>query len=92
MRIETIEAEITDMILEINRRFGFNDEITANTCPRDVGISSQILVSVISRLEDKLKIAIPSDNYIFYDKKSKSHLSIKSAAIELAKIKGHGRE
>jgi hypothetical protein len=44
-----IEAEITKIVEEINAMLGLKAVITVNTCPDDIGISSQILISVMSR-------------------------------------------
>ena len=84
--LENIENQIKAVIEEINEETELNSSITVNTCPYDVGISSQILVSVMGLLENKLEIEIPASCYIFHDKTSNRQLSIKESALKLYRI------
>jgi acyl carrier protein len=86
LKLEIVENQVKKIIDEINKQLGLNANITINTCPYDVGISSQILISVMAKLEDILKISIPDNCYIFYEKASNKQLSIKEASIKLIKI------
>ena len=86
LAIAQVENEIKLIIDEINSNLGLKAEINNSTCPHDVGITSQVLVSVMGILENKLDVTIPHNKYIFHDKKTNKHLSIKEASIKLMKI------
>ncbi|WP_293295213.1 hypothetical protein [Allomuricauda sp.] len=85
LQIENIESQIRDVIEEINVEQELNAKVTVNTCPYEIGISSQVLVSVMGLLEAKLEVEIPANCYIFYDKTKNKQLSIKEAALKLLK-------
>lgn len=84
--LKDIESQIKEIIEEINAETELNASITVNSCPYNIGISSQILVSVMGLLENKLEIEIPANCYIFYDKTSNRQLSIKESALKLFTI------
>jgi hypothetical protein len=54
-------------------------------------IKSQVLVTIIGRLEDLLQVKIPINCYPFFDKDLNKQLSIKEAAQILLKKIEHGR-
>lgn len=83
---DRVQKEITNIIDSINTNFGLGAKITATTCPNDIGISSHIIISVMGNLEAILNISIPNSCYIFHDKKSNTHLSIKEASLKLIKM------
>lgn len=84
--INLVQNEITNLINDINTNFCLNAKITATTCPNDIGISSHIIISIMGNLEAILNISIPNNCYIFHDKKSNSHLSIREASLKLIKM------
>nr|WP_299213867.1 hypothetical protein [uncultured Allomuricauda sp.] len=86
LQLENIENQIKEIIEEINAETESSANITANTCPYDIGITSQVLVSVMGTLESILEVEIPANCYIFHDKKSNKQLSIKEAALKLFTI------
>ena len=55
------------------------------------GITSQVLVTVMGRLEKKLDVIIPDECYVFYDKKEKKQLNIKKSAEKLIKNAHYGK-
>ncbi|WP_298508131.1 hypothetical protein [uncultured Kordia sp.] len=86
LKLENVENQIKSIIEEINGQLGLNASIKMNTCPYEIGITSQILVSVMGLLENKLDVKIPNSCYIFYDKQKNKQLSIKEASMKLIKI------
>lgn len=86
LKLDIVEMEITKIVEDVKSRMGIDAIITVNTCLNNIGITSQIQVSIMSRLEDILKVEIPNNCYIFYDKKEKKQLSIKEAAQKLIKL------
>ncbi|WP_396157733.1 hypothetical protein [Flavobacterium sp.] len=81
-----VEEEILKVINDTKKLLKIDGEIDGNSCPGNIsGISSLILVDVISELSSKLKVEIPYDCYIFHDKKTKKQLSIIDAAKKLIK-------
>lgn len=84
---ETVEQEIIKAVEELNSNMKLGANIDSACCPGEIkGISSQILVTIMSRLEDSLGVQIPSNVYIFHDKDTHSQLSIEAAAKKLIKL------
>jgi acyl carrier protein len=90
--LKTVEFEMTKIVQEITSVLQLETDINSDTCPNKVGISSQILVSATTRLEEALKVSIPAECYIFHDKKSKKHLTIREASQKLIKIVNNGKK
>ncbi|TMU54814.1 hypothetical protein [Flagellimonas algicola] len=86
LQLEYVENQIKKIVEEINSNLELNANVTVNTCPYDIGISSQILISVMAELEDVLEVAIPENCYIFHDKADNRQLSIREASLKLIKI------
>jgi len=83
---QIVVDEILKVINDTKKLLKIEGEIDASCCPGNIsGISSLILVDVISELSSKLKVDIPYDCYIFHDKKTKKQLSIIEAAKKLLK-------
>lgn len=82
---EIVEQEITSVISEISNKLKIEVTIGIDSCPGSIGIKSQILITIMGRLENTLGISIPHNCYIFHDKKTKRQLSIKEAAQKLIK-------
>ena len=84
-----VEAELVKIIDEVNKSISTDEvDVDTNCIPGNIGISSQILITIMGRVGNALGITIPDDCYIFYDKKNNRQLSIKEAAqkiIEKAK-------
>lgn len=89
---ELVEEKLIEEIKEISSVLEIDISINTNVCPGVVpGITSQVLVSVMGRLEKKLDIIIPDDHYIFFDHKTKKQLDIKQSAEKLIKIAKHAK-
>ena len=86
LELKNVENEIKKIVDELNDKLGLNANVTVNTCPYDIGISSQVLISVMTKLEDVLKVAIPENCYIFHDKTNNKQLSIRDASLKLIEI------
>lgn len=86
LKLELIESQIKLLVEEFNSALGLNANITIDTCPYEIGISSVNLVCIMAKLEDTLKITIPDNSYIFYEKTNYKQLSIKEASLKLLKI------
>lgn len=83
---QIVENEILKVINDTKKLLKIDGDINGNSCPGNIsGISSIILIDVISELSIKLKVEIPYDCYLFHDKKSKKQLSIIEAAKKLIK-------
>ena len=80
-----VEAEIKSAVEEINNNLKIGAKIDSECRPGEIGISSQILLTIMSRLEDSLGVIIPSNVYLFHDKE-KQQLSIQDAAKKLIKF------
>ncbi len=79
-----VEAEIISAVEEINEHLKIGAKIDSGSCPGNIGgMSSQILLTIMSRLEDTLGIEIPPNIYIFHHKDEQ--LSIQQAAEKLIK-------
>jgi len=83
---ETVEQEIIKAVEEINTNLKIGANINGECCPGNIGISSQILITIMSRLEDSLGIQIPTNVYIFHNKDTQDQLSIQDAAKKLIKL------
>lgn len=82
---ETVENEIISTVKEICSTLKIVAEVDNNCIPAFIGFSSQALITVMGRLEQKLNIIIPNNCYIFIDKDN-NKLSIEGAAKKLIKI------
>ncbi|RCR67524.1 hypothetical protein [Larkinella punicea] len=79
-----VELELVKIVDEVNKNISRLDiDIDTSCCPGDIGISSQILITIMGRVSNNLGITIPDDCYIFHDKDSHKQLSIKEAAQKL---------
>lgn len=85
LKVDLVENEITKAIEEINSILKIDANINISCCPGNIGISSQILVTLMGRLEGILNVKIPDNCYIFHDRKSQKQLTIKEAAQKLIK-------
>lgn len=86
LSINTVEEEILKVIKDTSKLLRLEGEIDENSCPGNIkGLSSIILVTIISQLSSTLNVEIPADCYLFHDKKTKKQLSIVEAAKKLIK-------
>lgn len=86
------EEKIIEVIKEIVETLEIDVSLNTNSCPGLLpGITSQVLVTAMGRLERKLEIIIPDDCYIFYDKKESKQLDIKMSAEKLIKTANYGK-
>jgi acyl carrier protein len=89
---ELVEEKIAEVIKEIADTLEIEVSIDSASCPGLLpGITSQVLVTVMGRLEKKLDVLIPDDCYIFYDKKEQKQLDIKMSAEKLIKHAKYGK-
>tara|TARA_B100002049_G_scaffold110078_1_gene81225 strand:- start:6476 stop:6763 length:288 start_codon:yes stop_codon:yes gene_type:complete len=89
---ELVEEKITEVIKEIADTLEIEIAINTKSCPGLLpGITSQVLVTVMGRLEKKLDVIIPDECYIFYDSKEKKQLDIKESAEKLIKNAHYGK-
>ena len=87
-----VEDELIKLIDEINKNIlGIEIDIDKKCCPAEIGISSQILITIMSRVGNTLDVKIPNDCYIFHDKKSGKQLSIEEAAQKLIEKVQNGK-
>lgn len=88
---EVVEEKIIEIISEIANTLEMDISIDSNSCPGLMpGITSQVLVTVMGRLEKKLDVIIPNDCFVFYDKKEKKQLDINKSAEKLIKNAHYG--
>lgn len=88
---ELVEEKIIEIVCEIAKTLEMEVNIDSDSCPGLLpGITSQVQVTIMGRLERKLNIVIPDDCYIFYDKKEKKQLDVKSSAEKLIKNANYG--
>ncbi len=86
-----IENEIIKQVEDIKNNFNIQTDVDIDSCPGLIaGITSQILVTVISRLQPALGIIIPNNTYIFHNKEKNKQLTIKEAAQKLIKVAKNG--
>lgn len=86
-----VENEIVKVVSSICKTLMIEMPIDINTCPGNIpGITSQILVTVMGKLQTFLCVTIPDNVYIFHDKKNNKQLSVKEAANKLIKTAKHG--
>lgn len=81
-KLNEIERTIKDLVIEIKNTLNLKEKIDSDVCPGDF-IKSDALMTVTSRLNNKLGISIPLNCYPFRDKKSHKELSIKEAAEKI---------
>ena len=89
---ELVEKKIIEVIKEIADTLEIEVLLDVTICPGLLpGITSQVLVTEMSRLERKLDVIIPDECYVFYDKKEKKQLDIKKSAEKLIKNAHYGK-
>lgn len=87
-----IEAELVKLVDEVNKRISkIEIDVDASCCPGSIGISSQILITIMGRVGHVLEIDIPDNCYIFHDKKTNKQLNIKEATQKLIEKVQHGK-
>lgn len=89
--LASVEAEIIKAVEDLNSNLKIGATVNAACCPGNVGFASQVLLTIMSRLEDSLGIIIPHNVYIFHDKDTHQQLSIKEAANKLIKVAKDGK-
>ncbi|MCY4561848.1 MAG: hypothetical protein OXC03_06025 [Flavobacteriaceae bacterium] len=83
---EQVEEKIIEVLNDITDTLEIKVSLDTRSCPGLIpGITSQVLVTVMGRLEKKLDVIIPNNCYIFYDKKEKKQLNIKESTEKLVK-------
>lgn len=89
---ELAEEKIIEVINEIAKTLEVEISLDSNSCPGLLpGMTSQVLVTVMGRLEKKLDIVIPDDCYIFFNKKDMKQMNIKNSAEKLIKTAHYGK-
>ncbi|GAA3984740.1 hypothetical protein GCM10022246_40560 [Pedobacter ginsengiterrae] len=89
--INLVEKEIVKVVQEAADLMGVAVKVDAGCAPGSSGISSQVLVTVMCRLEGILDIAIPDNCYIFHDRMSLRQLSIREASEKLWNVIKNGK-
>lgn len=84
--IKVVEKEIVKVVQEAADHMGVALKVDENCTPGAAGISSQVLVVVMCRLEGILNVSIPDSCYIFYERTSLQQLSIREASEKLLKV------
>lgn len=89
-----VETEIIKIIDEVNCNIlNVDHTVDCHYAPGDMGISSQVLITIMGRVGSILNVSIPEDCYIFFDKKLQRQLTIKEAAQKLInEAKTNGNE
>ena len=83
---EQVEEKIIEVLKDITDTLEIKVSLDTRSCPGLIpGITSQVLVTVMGRLEKKLDVIIPNNCHIFYDKKEKKQLNIKESTEKLVK-------
>jgi hypothetical protein len=86
LTIASVEKEIVKVVQEAATHMGVAVNIDAACAPGSSGLSSQVLVTVMCRLEGILDITIPDDCYIFHDRTSMRQLTIREASEKLYNV------
>lgn len=81
-----VENEIIKTVKGLSSLLMIDENIDADSCPGSIGFSSQVLITIMGRLEDTLNVFIPDNIYIFHDKVTHKQLTIKEAADKLIKL------
>jgi hypothetical protein len=89
--IEVVEKEIVKVVQEAADLMGVPVKVDAGCAPGGAGISSQVLVTVMCRLEGILNVIIPDNCYIFHDRTSLRQLTIREASEKLLKVLKNGK-
>ena len=89
-----VEDVIIQEIEKLKGLFGVNPgaEVNRECKPGAIGVRSQILVDVMGKLEELLKIVIPNNCYIFRDSDGITELTIWEAAEKLIKKSKHAKQ
>ena len=77
--------------LKVLPSISIEEEIDKESKPGAIGIRSQVLVTVMGKLEELLEIEIPNNCYIFRDSDGIRELTIREAAEKLLKIAKHAK-
>ena len=85
-----VEKVIVDAIKEVKDMLKLDVSIDGDVCPGDIGISSQVLITVMGRVSNILGVSIPDNCYIFHDNETQQ-LSIKEAAQKLINVAKDGK-
>ena len=91
LNINLLEREIVKVVQEAADLMGVAVKVDAGCAPGNSGISSQVLVTVMCRLEGILNVEIPDNCYIFHDKMSLRQLSIREASEKLWNVIKNGK-
>ena len=88
IELHIIEDAILQEIEQLKGMSGVDTETEINKeCkPGQIGIRSQILVTIMGQLEDVLGVEIPANCYIFRDSDGIRELNVREAAEKLQKI------
>mgnify|MGYP000079457201 CR=1 FL=1 len=81
-----VEKEIIKAVEDLNANMKIGAIVDSSCRPGNVGFASQVLLTIMSRLEETLNIIIPDNVYIFHDKASHQQLSINEATKKLIKL------
>ncbi|MDP9082051.1 MAG: hypothetical protein M3O71_31940 [Bacteroidota bacterium] len=86
LSIDAIEKEIVKVVQEAADHMGVAIDVDAGCAPGSAGISSQVLVTVMCRLEGILDITLPDNCYIFHDRTSLRQLTVRESSEKLFNI------
>jgi len=87
-----VEDEIIKAVKEFSNKLNLEVVVDSDCSPGNIiGMSSQVLITVMGKIEEALDVSIPDTCYIFHDKVTKRQLTIKEAADKLIKIAKDGK-
>lgn len=88
---QEVEIQLVNSIAEVQSKLNIDNAISSEVRPGCIGISSQVLITLMGRIGAKLGVQIPNSCYIFYDKREHKQLSIREAAQKFINITTNGR-
>jgi len=91
LAIDDIEKQVIKVVQEAATHMNVAMKVDSACAPGYAGLTSQVLVTAMCRLEGILDIEIPDNCYIFHDNNSLRQLSIREASEKLWKVINKGK-
>jgi hypothetical protein len=92
LSIDAVEKGIIKVVQEVADHMGVAVDVNSACAPGSAGISSQVLVTAMCRLEGILDITIPDNCYIFQDRTSLRQLTVREASEKLFNVINKGKD
>jgi hypothetical protein len=86
LNVDKIEKELVKAVQDAADHMGIAYTASGGTAPGGSGVGSQVLITVMCRVEAILDITIPDNCYIFHDRTSLRQLTIREASEKLYNI------